>query len=95
MAKWKQNNKYHNTRFSNNDGKWDSVKEYKRYLYLKDAERQGKITELKRQVKFVLIPAQYEIKTVTIKGKEKQKNDITMNTIIQQNVSIRPTKERP
>ena len=39
---------------------FDSKKEYRRWQELKFMERAGQITGLCRQVKFVLIPAQYE-----------------------------------
>lgn len=39
---------------------FDSKKEYRRYCELKLLERAGKIKNLEKQVKFVLIPAQYE-----------------------------------
>ena len=37
---------------------FDSMREYNRWCSLKLLQRAGKISELKRQVKFVLIPAQ-------------------------------------
>lgn len=39
---------------------FDSKKEAKRYQELLLLEKEGEITDLQRQVKFVLIPAQYE-----------------------------------
>ena len=39
---------------------FDSKKEAKRYQQLYFMERAGEITDLQRQVKFVLIPTQYE-----------------------------------
>ena len=39
---------------------FDSKKEYRRWQELRFMEKAGQITELQRQVKFVLIPAQYE-----------------------------------
>lgn len=43
------------------DGEWfDSVHEYKRYRELLLLQRTGKISDLRRQVPFELIPAQYE-----------------------------------
>ena len=51
---------------------FDSKKEAERYLFLKQQERKGLISDLQLQVPFVLIPAQYEeVKTFTKKGKEK------------------------
>lgn len=65
--------KYNNTKFTNNSGKWDSKKEYRRYLLLRDMEKRGEITDLRRQVKFILIPSIYEIEEVQPKTKVKQK----------------------
>ncbi len=48
--------KYHNHRYNG----FDSVKEAKRYSELCLLQRAGKITGLERQVRFELIPAQYE-----------------------------------
>ena len=39
--------------------RYDSIKEYERWLELRQMERDGKITELKRQVEFELTPKQY------------------------------------
>ncbi len=53
-------NKYKNKKIFR-DGEWfDSVHEYKRYLELSLLEQIGKISDLRRQVPFELIPAQYE-----------------------------------
>ena len=38
------------------DMKFDSKKEYLRYLVLEDMQRKGEISELKTQVSFVLVP---------------------------------------
>lgn len=51
---------------------FDSQKEYKRYCELSSLEREGKITNLRRQVKFVLIPAQYEPDIVGKRGGRKK-----------------------
>lgn len=40
--------------------KFDSAKEHRRWCELRLLERAGKITKLRRQVKYVLIPAQYD-----------------------------------
>lgn len=47
---------------------FDSQKEAKRYRELSLLERAGKVTDLQRQVKFVLIPSQYEPDTVGVRG---------------------------
>ena len=54
--------KYHSRKITRDGEVFDSVKEYRRWCELKLLERAGEITDLQRQVKFVLIPAQYEQK---------------------------------
>ena len=51
-------NKYGNRKPVYKGVKFDSSLEMCRYIYLEGEERKGKITDLCRQVKFVLIPAQ-------------------------------------
>jgi len=51
-------NKYHATKIVTEDGTFDSKREYKRWLVLKDMERLGLISSLKRQVSYELIPTQ-------------------------------------
>lgn len=64
--------KFNNKKFENEDGKWDSKGEYERWLFLKDAQRNGLIIDLRRQVKFVLIPTQYRTEIVHLKTKDKE-----------------------
>lgn len=52
-------NKYHAVKVKTDDGVFDSKKEYKEWLKLKKLQEQGTITDLQRQVEFVLIPTQY------------------------------------
>ena len=52
--------KYKNTPVEYDGINFDSKREAMRYAELKLLERAGKITYLRRQVKFELIPAQYE-----------------------------------
>ncbi len=66
--------KYNNRKIIVDGITFDSKKEAKRYKELKMLERSGIIHDLKRQVKYVLIPAQYEPSgEVYTKGKEKGK----------------------
>ena len=51
-------NKYRNRKLTINGITYDSVKEARRHAELLLLERAGQITNLRRQVKFVLIPAQ-------------------------------------
>lgn len=52
-------NKYRNKQIIVDGEKFDSMKEYKRWCELKLMARTGMIKNLERQVKYVLIPAQY------------------------------------
>ena len=52
--------KYHSIKCTVNGIEFDSRREARRYKELSLLERAGAISELRRQVKFVLIPAQYE-----------------------------------
>lgn len=52
--------KYHSRKVTCGGETFDSVKEYHRWCELKLLERAGEISDLKRQVKFTLVPSQYE-----------------------------------
>ena len=47
---------------------FDSQREAKRFRELSLLERAGQVTDLQRQVKFVLIPSQYEPDTIGARG---------------------------
>ena len=47
---------------------FDSLKEYRRFVELSQLEKAGEITDLQRQVEFVLIPAQREPDTIGKRG---------------------------
>ena len=65
-------NKYHNKKINVNGIVYDSKKEYRRHQELSLLERVGTIQDLRRQVKFVLIPAQREPSTeIYQKGTKK------------------------
>lgn len=53
-------NKYLNNTITSGNKKFDSLKEHRRWNELNLLQRAGKISGLQRQVKFVLIPTQYE-----------------------------------
>lgn len=66
--------KYNNKKIIVDGIKFDSKKEALRYKELKMLERAGIIHDLQRQVKYTLIPAQYELTgEVYTKGKDKGK----------------------
>lgn len=50
--------KYHSRKITKDGITYDSVKEYRRFCELSLLERAGAIADLKRQVKFELIPSQ-------------------------------------
>lgn len=56
-------NKYGNKKIITPDGTFDSRKEYFRFKELSLLEKAGAIQNLKRQVKYILIPAQREAPT--------------------------------
>lgn len=54
-------NKYHNVKTTTFDGKThDSCKEARRWAELNLLQRAGEISDLRRQVRFELVPSQYE-----------------------------------
>ena len=65
-------NKYKSHKTNANGVIFDSKKEYDRYIELTLLSRSGAIKGLKRQVKFELIPAQYEPDIINPRGKVKK-----------------------
>ena len=55
-------NKFGNRKITHNGITFDSQREYRRFCELSLLERAGKITNLQRQVKYVLIPSQKDEK---------------------------------
>ena len=66
-----RNNKYKAEKLTYEGMTFDSKKEARRYAQLRLLERAGIISNIRRQVEFVLIPAQYDI--VLANGKHKRK----------------------
>lgn len=64
--------KYGNTKTMFNGAEYDSKRERDRHIFLLDAERRGIISDLKRQVTFHLLPAQYETVEKQLKTKTKE-----------------------
>ena len=71
IIKRKKGSKYNNKTVVYNGIKFVSKKEGQRYLFLKKAEEDGKISELKTQVKFELIPSIKEEYIEHLKTKDK------------------------
>ena len=69
MTKYKSTSKYHSKKITRDGISYDSIKEYRRHIELLLLERAGAIQELKRQVKFELLPAQYEKSNGKKRGK--------------------------
>ena len=65
-------NKYHNHKTTVDGIEFDSKKEARRYSELRLLEKAGQITNLQRQVKFCLIPAQYEPDIIGPRGGTKK-----------------------
>lgn len=64
--------KYHSRKVTIDGIEFDSQKEARRFRELSLLEKAGKITELQTQVKYILIPAQYEPDTVGKRGGKKR-----------------------
>jgi len=69
--------KYRNRKCSSIYGEFDSIKEMNRFHELKIRERLGKITDLKRQQKFRLLPAQKNKKGKVIEREINYISDFT------------------
>lgn len=65
---WKNYNKYSNKKVVVDGIAFDSKREAKRYSELLLLEKAGAITDLKRQVKYILIPTQREPDEIGARG---------------------------
>jgi len=63
--------KYHNRKITTSFGEFDSRIERDRFLFLLNAQKEGKISGLRRQVEYLLIPVQKEQILVHLKTKDK------------------------
>ena len=64
--------KYGNSKIKNAYGNFDSSLEWGRFLFLSNREKEGEITNLRRQVEYLLIPAQYGTEIRHLKTKDKE-----------------------
>lgn len=72
-------NKYHSTKTMVNGVKFDSAKEAQRWSDLSIMQRAGLISNLQRQVKYELIPNQYEeVITYTPKRHQEKKQKVLL-----------------
>lgn len=65
--RWNPGTKYKNKVIEEKGERFDSQGEFNRWCELKMLEKAGQITDLKRQVHFELVPAQYAI----VEGKQR------------------------
>lgn len=72
MRKFYGKGKFNNKKVESPDGVFDSKLEWQRWLFLKEAEKNGQIKDLRRQVKYTLIPTQYRTEIVQLKTKKKE-----------------------
>lgn len=64
--------KYGNSKISFGGVEYDSKRERDRHIFLMGQEKEGKISDLKRQVTFQLLPAYYETIEKQLKTKTKE-----------------------
>lgn len=64
--------KYGNNKIKNAFGTYDSELEWARYVFLSNRQKEGEISGLRRQVEYLLIPAQYGTEIRHLKTKDKE-----------------------
>ena len=64
--------KYGNKKIKNAFGIYDSELEWGRYVFLSNRQKEGEISGLRRQVEYLLIPAQYGTGIRHLKTKDKE-----------------------
>ena len=64
--------KYGNSKIKNTHGTFDSQLEFARFVFLSNRQKEGEISGLRRQVEYLLIPAQYGTEIRHLKTKDKE-----------------------
>ena len=64
--------KYGNSQIKNAYGTFDSQLEFARFVFLSNRQKEGEISDLRRQVEYLLIPAQYGTEIRHLKTKDKE-----------------------
>lgn len=64
-------NKFNNRKIVFQGETYDSQLELSRFIFLSNREKEGEITNLRRQVEYLLIPAQYGTEIKHLKTKDK------------------------
>lgn len=72
MFRFDPKHKFNNKKMETPEGTFDSKGEWERWLFLKEARNNGQISDLRRQVKYTLIPTQYRTEIVHLKTKDKE-----------------------
>lgn len=78
---WRRGNKYHAKSVVIDGIKFPSGKEGERFLYLRELEKRGEITNLRRQVRFELLPAAYKDVVKHLKTKDKVVRRLFLNPV--------------
>lgn len=78
---WRRGNKYHAKSVAIDGIKFPSGKEGERFLYLRELEKRGEITNLRRQVRFELLPAAYKDVVKHLKTKDKVVRRLFLNPV--------------
>lgn len=65
-------NKFNNRKIVFQGETYDSQLELSRFIFLSNREKEGEITNLRRQVEYLLIPAQYGTEIKHLKTKDKE-----------------------
>ena len=64
--------KYGNSKIKNAYSTFDSQLEFARFVFLSNRQKEGEISGLRRQVEYLLIPAQYGTEIRHLKTKDKE-----------------------
>ena len=80
--RWYEPSKYHNRKVIIDGIEFDSEKEGKRYNELKVLAKAGEISDLRLQVKYELIPAQYEMKDEWVSPTRVQQKEVCVERAV-------------
>ena len=78
---WRRGNKYHAKSVVIDGIKFPSGKEGERFIYLRELEKRGEISNLRRQVRFELLPAAYKDVVKHLKTKDKVVRRLFLNPV--------------
>jgi hypothetical protein len=73
--------KYGNKKVTFGGETFDSKGEWERWLFLKDAESKGIITDLRKQVEFTLVPSQFKDMVIHLKTKDKTEKRLAEHSV--------------